>query len=161
MRSLEGRVAVVTGGGRGIGASIARLFAREGCTVVVSSRTKNEIDAIVADIEAADGNAVAVVADSMARDSACIPVDTAIAHFGRIDILVNNAGGVVGSHSTLGGGDQSFEATILLNLIAPWWTSSAVLPGMTEQGHGRIMNIGSTESLRANLGCPPAYDLPH
>jgi len=157
MASLNNRIAVVTGSGRGIGRSIALRLAKEGATVVLSSRTQDEIDSVEAEITAQGGNGAAVIADATNPDEARRPVRDAIEHYGRIDILVNNVGGVIGNHNTLNGGDESFEATIRLNLLSPWWTSSAALPAMMEQGYGRIINIGSTESLRAHAGCPPAY----
>lgn len=157
MRQLDGQVAVITGGGRGIGRGIARRFASEGATVVVSSRTAAEIDAVIAEVKAAGGNGLAVVADAMVRDSAREPVVQALDKYGRIDVLVNNVGGVLGWHTSLDGGDESFEDTLLLNVTSPWWTTSAAMPAMRAQGHGRIINIGSTESTRANAGCPPAY----
>lgn len=143
MAQLDGRIAVITGGGRGIGRAIALRFAREGATVVVSSRTQSDLDAVVAQVQEAGGDGLAVVADALQRDSARLPVERALEHFGRVDILVNNAGGTVGRHDAFGGGDESFESTIVLNLTTAWWTTSAALPSMRDNGFGRIINIGS------------------
>jgi NAD(P)-dependent dehydrogenase (short-subunit alcohol dehydrogenase family) len=150
-------VAVVTGGGRGIGRAISLAFASEGAAVVVSSRTEPELAAVVAQIEAAGGRALAIVADAMDRRAARLPVEQALAQFGRVDIVVPNVGGVAGMHTCLDGGDEGFEATLLLNLTSAWWTISAAMPAMRAQGFGRIVTIGSTEALRANDGGPPAY----
>lgn len=154
---LDGRVAVVTGGGRGIGRAIALAMAREGAAIVISSRTRSELDAVLAEARALGADGLGVVADAMQRDSAKEPVVQAIAHFGRIDILVNNVGGIVGMHHSLGGGDESFEATMVLNLNSAWWAASLALLHMRDHGFGRVINIGSTEALRANEGGPPAY----
>ncbi len=154
---VEGLIAVVTGGGRGIGRAIALRLAREGATVVVSARTRAELAAVVADIEAIGRPAVAVVADAMQRRSARAPVEQALERFGRTDILVNNVGGVMGMHCTFGGGDEGFEDTMVLNVNSAWWATSTALLSMREQGFGRVINIGSTESLRANPGGPPGY----
>jgi NAD(P)-dependent dehydrogenase (short-subunit alcohol dehydrogenase family) len=154
---LDGRIAVVTGGGRGIGRAIALRFAREGAAVVVSSRTRKDLADVMAEIKGGGGDGLIVVADAMERTSARAPVIQALEHFGRVDVLVNNVGGVVGDHDMFGGGDDSFEATLVLSLTSAWWTTSAALPAMRDNGFGRIINIGSTESLRANAGCPPAY----
>jgi NAD(P)-dependent dehydrogenase (short-subunit alcohol dehydrogenase family) len=148
---LPGEIAVVTGGGRGIGRAIALRYAREGATVVVSSRTATDLDAVLAQV-ADHGGApgLAVVADASDRDDARRPVHEAIARFGRVDVLVNNVGGSVGQHhDPFTGDDASFEDTLTLNLTSAWWTSRAALPGMRERGHGRIINIGSGASKHA------------
>lgn len=157
MDKLEGQVAVVTGGGRGIGRAIALAFASEGATVVVSSRHKAELDWTVAEAKGLGADGLAVVADAMDRAAARRPVEEALARFGRIDIVVPNVGGVAGMHTCLDGGDAGFEATLLLNLTSAWWTISAAMPAMRAQNYGRIVTIGSTEALRANDGGPPGY----
>ena len=151
MGQLSGEVAVVTGGGRGIGRAIARRYGSEGATVVVSSRTAADLDAVLRDITH-DGGApgLAVVADASGRDDARRPVHEALEQFGRVDILVNNVGGSVGNqHDPFAGDDASFEDTLTLNLTSAWWTTSAALPGMRDRRHGRIINIGSGASKRA------------
>jgi len=149
---LPGRIAVVTGGGRGIGRALALRFAREGATVVVSSRTASDLDAVltaVADEGGAPG--LAVVADASDRDDARRPVEEAVARFGRVDVLVNNVGGTVGrAHDPFTGDDASFEDTLTLNLTSAWWTTRAALPTMREHGFGRIISIGSGASKRAS-----------
>jgi NAD(P)-dependent dehydrogenase (short-subunit alcohol dehydrogenase family) len=148
MGQLEGRVAVVTGGGRGIGREIALRYAREGATVVVSSRTANDLEAVLGRI-ADDGGAPGhlVVADATDRGDAGRPVTEALDRFGRVDVLVNNVGGTVGrSHDPFTGDDESFEATLVLSLTSAWWTSRAALPSMREHGFGRVINIGSGAS---------------
>jgi len=157
MGQLDGLIAVVTGGGRGIGRAIALRFAREGATVVVSSRNEQELVTVVAEVEALGGVGLAVVADAMERISSRLPVEQALERFGRVDILVNNVGGVVGMHDGFSGGDESFEATIVLNVMSAWWATTTALPKMRDRGFGRVINIGSTESLRANEGGPTGY----
>jgi 2-deoxy-D-gluconate 3-dehydrogenase len=92
MARLDGAVAVVTGGGRGIGRAIARGLAREGAAVVVAARTQDEIDAVAAEVVAAGGRALAVPTDVTDAASVRRVIDAAIARFGSPDILVNNAG---------------------------------------------------------------------
>jgi NAD(P)-dependent dehydrogenase (short-subunit alcohol dehydrogenase family) len=157
MEKLEGQVAVVTGGGRGIGRAIALAFASEGAAVVVSSRSKAELDWTVAEAKGLGADGLAVVADAMDRAAARRPVEAALERFGRIDIVVPNVGGVAGMHTCLDGGDEGFEATLLLNLTSAWWTIAAAMPAMRAQSYGRIVTIGSTEALRANDGGPPGY----
>ena len=151
MGQLPGRVAVITGGGRGIGRALAQRFAAEVATVVISSRTASDLDAVLAGIAAADGPpGLAVVADASDRDDARRPVHAALERFGRVDILVNNVGGSVGKgHDPFTGDDASFEGTLTLNLTSAWWTTRAALPAMREQQWGRIISIGSGASKRA------------
>ena len=111
MDKLEGHVAVVTGGGRGIGRAIALAFAGEGAAVVVSSRSKAELDWTVAEVKGLGADGLAVVADAMDRSAARRPVEAALERFGRVDIVVPNIGGVAGMHTCLDGGDEGFEAT--------------------------------------------------
>jgi len=142
-----GRVAVVTGGGRGIGRAIARRLTAEGATVVVSSRTAADLDAVVSEMEAAGGHGLAVVADAGDRVDARRPVQEAVERFGRVDILVNNVGGVVGrDHDPFTGTDEAFERTLTLNLTTAWWTTREALPHFRAQAWGRVINIGSGAS---------------
>ena len=150
---LAGKVAVVTGGGRGIGRALAQRFGREGATVVVTSRTRSDLDSVVADIVAAGGAGLAVVSNAMDRDDARSPVHEAIRAFGRVDVLVNNVGGSVGvNHDPFVGDDSSFEGTLILSLTSAWWTTSAALPHMRDQGGGAVINIGSGAAKRAGGG---------
>ena len=147
---LNGRVAVVTGGGRGIGRAIAVGMAREGAAVVVSSRTQEQLDAVVAEIEGTGSQGVAVVANAADEDQARSPVRAAVAEFGQVDILVNNVGGSSGgNHDPFSGDAEAFMGTLRLNLISAFWTAQEALPPMRKQGHGRIINIGSGASKRA------------
>jgi NAD(P)-dependent dehydrogenase (short-subunit alcohol dehydrogenase family) len=145
---LDGRIAVVTGGGRGIGRAIARRYAEEGATIVISSRTQSDLDAVVEHAASVGSEGVAVVADAMERESAQSPVRVALERFGRVDVLVNNVGGTVGRHHDpfADDPDESFERTLLFCLTSIWWTTKAALPAMREQGHGRIISIGSGAS---------------
>ena len=146
-------MAVVTGGGRGIGRSIALRYAREGATVVVSSRTADDLEAVVGLVESDGGRGVAVVADATDRDGARRPVEAALERFGRVDVLVNNVGGSIGrGHDPFTGDDESFERTLVLSLTSAFWTSRAALPSMRERGWGAIVNIGSGASKRSTEG---------
>jgi len=148
---LPGRIAVVTGAGRGIGRALALRFAHEGATVVISSRTASDLDSVLATVADTGGApGLAVVADASDRDDARRPVEAALERFGRVDVLVNNVGGSVGGrHDPFTGDDATFEGTLTLNLTSAWWTTRAALPAMREQQHGRVINIGSGASKHA------------
>ena len=150
MGRLDGRVALITGGGRGIGRAIALEMARDGATIVVSSRTRAQLDAVVAEARALGGDGLAVVADVMEADQARAPVHAAIERYGRLDILVNNAGGAVGTgHDPFAHDDDAFTGTLVLNLTSAYWTTTAALPHMRDAGFGRVINIGSGYAKRS------------
>lgn len=154
MGKLTSRVALVTGGGRGIGRSIALAFAREGCDVAVSSRTESELQSVVAEIESFGGKGYAIVADAMSHESTQQAIEQLIVKTGRIDILVNNAGGTLPPQSPDGllaasHEDQTFIDNIHLNLTSAFRASREALPHMIKQQYGRIINIGSGYAKRS------------
>jgi 3-hydroxybutyrate dehydrogenase len=142
------RIALVTGGGRGIGRAIAVALAREGARVAVTARTDAELQEVVATIQGKGGEALAVTADLSER-SACQRVVKAVQEqWGPIEILVNNAG--IGSSANprpvVDFDDDFWELTLRLNLTAPYLLSKAVLPAMLKARWGRIINIASINS---------------
>ncbi len=148
MGRLEGMVALVTGGGRGIGREIALAFARDGADIVVSSRTGVELAAVVAEAKSIGRQALAVQADATVRAEAQNVVAETIQRFGRLDILVNNVGGVVSGRgpqdqNPFTHDDDVFVENLTLNLVTHYWTTRAALPSMRERGFGRVINIGS------------------
>ena len=147
MGQLDGKVAVITGGGRGIGQAIALRYAAEGATIVISSPTQADLEETLTRAGIDDARGASVVADAMDRDDARRPVTEAIDRYGRVDILVNNVGGTTGGNpDPFAGDDAAFEQTLVLSLTSAWWTTSAALPGMRDQGSGRIISIGSGAS---------------
>jgi NAD(P)-dependent dehydrogenase (short-subunit alcohol dehydrogenase family) len=156
---LEGQVAVVTGAGRGIGRALALRLAGEGATLVVSSRTRADLDQLLADTGEAGPGSCAVVADARDRDGAKAPVRQAMERFGRVDVLVANVGGRPAASEEDGDvytcSDDVFEQVVALNLLSTWWTIREALPVMRAQRYGRIITIGSGSAKRA--GASAAY----
>ena len=143
---LRDRVAVVTGGGRGIGRAIALGLAAEGATVAVISRSGDELDAVVADAAELGGGGLALVVDCMDGGALKRAVEEAHARLGRLDVLVNNVGGLIGEAEKLGAldhDDELFERNLFLNLTTAYYASRAALPHMVEGGYGRVIGIGS------------------
>ncbi|MFO0687308.1 MAG: SDR family oxidoreductase [Myxococcota bacterium] len=148
---LTGRVAVVTGGSRGIGRALAAALRQAGAAVVISGRSQEKLDRAAAELDV-----VPVRADAMSRDEATKPVAEAIARFGGLDILVNNVGGSAGGNPNLfSSDDDRFEANLTLNLTSAYWTTKAAVASMRSRGRGRIIQIGSGASKHA--AASPAY----
>ena len=146
---LEARVAVITGGGRGIGRAIAGRFASEGAKVVVAARTVAEIEAVAAEIRGEGGTASAVPADVADEQQCGHLVRTAEAQYGRIDILVNNAGeyGPVKPVEEILAAD--WDRVIAVHLRGAYLLTRAVLPGMYARRSGVILNISSLSAKAA------------
>lgn len=147
MNRLSGKVAVVTGGNAGIGEAIAKAFAREGASVVITGRRQGELDRVVNDIVQAQGKAVAVAGSVTDELSVQEAVRRTVQQFGRLDILVNNAGvGDFGKrlHEI---NDTTWAQVLDVNLTGVFRMTRAVLPQMLKQGQGAIINISSVASL--------------
>ncbi|HEV8298814.1 MAG TPA: SDR family oxidoreductase [Acidimicrobiales bacterium] len=154
--SLAGRVAIVTGAGRGIGRAIAIHLGSCGAQVVVSSRTSSELEDVLRAVREVGSDGLAVVADATDRDGAKAPVHAALRVYGQVDVLVNNVGGRVHTnHDPYTCDEDVVEQHLLLNVTSGWWTTREVLPHMRARGHGRIIYIGSGASKRS--GAPLAY----
>jgi len=142
MPRLSGKVALITGGGTGIGRACALLFAHEGASVAIAGRRKPPLDAAVREIEAARGNALAAICDVTERGSAEAAVEAAIKQFGRLDILVNNAGAVVVA-TVEQTSDEDWNRVLAVNLTGTFLVSRVALPALRKAGGGSIVNIGS------------------
>jgi len=138
-----GRVALVTGGGRGIGRAIALELGRAGVRVVLTGRTASEVDSVVKELRGAGAEATGHVGDLTSPGEPEAAVQTAIDLYGALDILVNNAG-IAPSAKLADTTREDWNRTIGLNLTAPFLACRAALPGMLEKGWGRIVNIAST-----------------
>ena len=140
---LQGKAALITGGGRGIGRAIAIAYAKAGADVCVTARSKNEIEAVATEIAELGRKGFAEVCDISDRTAVESMVESAATKLGRVDILVNNAGGGL-ERTNVGQDDpESWAKVIEINLLGTYYCSRAVLSHMKQGGGGRIINVGS------------------
>ncbi len=152
MKTLDNKVAIVTGGSRGIGKSIALELARQGAKVVINYNSNADAALeVVKEIEALGSQAYASQADVSDSSQAKVLVDDAIRQFGKVDLLVNNAG-ITRDRSFLKLTEENWRKVIDVNLNSAFNTTSAVLPSMVEQKFGRIINISSVIGQSGNVG---------
>ena len=151
MQQLNARVAVVTGGGSGIGAAIARRFAAEGALVVVTGRRRDVLDNIAAEL-----GGLAVPGDAADPAHADEVVAATVAAFGRIDVVVANAG-IDRPGSVVEVSDADWHRTIDVNLTGPLMLLRAAIPVMVDRGGGSVVLVSSVNGL-ANAPRAVAYD---
>lgn len=144
--SMEGRVAVITGGGSGIGRGSALVLAQHGADIVLAGRRLEPLKSTVSEIEAFGRRALAVPTDVTNADECRALVDATLAEFGRLDVLLNNAGGGE-TKSIMKWTDEEWRQVLELNLSSAWYLSRAAVRPMIEQGRGAIVNISSGASL--------------
>ncbi len=148
MSSLEGMIIVVTGSGRGIGASAAEELARRGATVAVTARSHEHAKAVADRIGAAGGKACALQCDVADQAAVEAMIAEVINRFGRIDALVNNAA-VIDPIGRIADTDPAeWMRAVDINLVGAYRTVRAVLPGMLQQGRGTIVNLSSGAAHR-------------
>ncbi|MCK6578550.1 MAG: 3-oxoacyl-[acyl-carrier-protein] reductase [Anaerolineae bacterium] len=152
MASLQDKVAVVTGGSRGIGRGIALELAKRGAAVVVNyHQSASAADEVVTAITAMGSKALAVQADVSTEEGANTLIKTANDTFGKVDILVNNAGTTRDNVIMLMGADD-FDTVIDTNLRSAWLCSKAAVRLMMRKRYGRIINITSISGIMGNGG---------
>jgi 3-oxoacyl-[acyl-carrier protein] reductase len=158
IRRLEGRVALVTGSSRGIGASIAKLFAKEGAQVAVHGRDESALEKTRNEIEA-EGLSVVAVSGDVTRSTDLEQMRAAIeGKFGAIDVLVANAGGNLTPPTELELiPEEGWRSTVDENLLATFLTLKTFLPGMKDRKRGNVITVSSAAARRANAKTPIAY----
>lgn len=146
---LQDQVAIVTGGGRGIGKGISLKLAEEGATVVIAATTLQPAQDTVDYIKQSGGNGLAIETDVSNFASVKKMVQQTLDTFGRIDILVNNAGGSAREHMSLfcESEEETWDYVLNTNLKGVFYTCRAVINSMLEQGSGSIINIGSVAGM--------------
>ncbi len=151
---LKDKVAVVTGGGQGMGRAIALAYAKQGCSLAVVDIHLDRARETAAAIEAPGGQAIAVQTDITDSGAVSQMAATTLERFGRIDILVNNAGGVAGTEGT-GNSDsiteQEWDRVVALNLKGPFLATMAVLPHMKQRRQGNIIFISSMGAVNPSV----------
>ena len=155
--SLDGRVALVVGGGGAIGSALGVAFADAGARIAVAGRTASALDAAVARIRATGSEGLPIVADASDREAAERMVAETVDHFGRLDIIVNAAGG--GAGKVLFAAEEypadAWDWIFELNLRSTLYPTQAAVKAMISGGHGgRVLNISS---VRATLGINAGY----
>jgi NAD(P)-dependent dehydrogenase (short-subunit alcohol dehydrogenase family) len=145
---LGGKVAVITGAGRGLGKTLAQRYAAAGASVVLSGRSGTALEDVAEAIKRSGGKAACVVADVSRPADVQAMFDAAGAAFGRVSILVNNAG-IAGPTAEIGDvGLDDWNDVLAVNLTGPFLCCRAAVPIMREAGGGKIVNIGSVSGKR-------------
>ncbi len=159
MSSITGKVAVVTGGGRGIGRAIAHELAKLGTKVAVLARSSNEINTVAVELRELGAEALAISLDVTDLDAINKTVATITDKLGTIEILVNNAGVVkpIGEYTKVD--VKAWKFPIEVNLFGTHYLTHAVLPTMLENGYGRIVNISSSAGRRTGAPWLGAYSV--
>ena len=140
---LKEQVAVVTGGGRGIGRAVALAFARQGAQVAVMARTASQLDEVVASIQAEGGQGLAIpcdVTDPVAVEQA---MNEVVRHWGKLTLLVNNAGGALVRKKLWETEPELWRTSIEVNLLGTFHCCRYAVPHMIRSGGGKIINVGS------------------
>jgi len=150
--SLKGKVALVTGGGRGIGQAIAFGFAKAGAKVVITSRKLEDLEATAAEIKAAGGEAFPLQSHLGKFDEIQKMVNTVIDKHKKIDILVNNAGASPAIASVLDTDERLWDTIMNLNLKGVYFVSQIVAKVMKKQGGGKIINVASIDGFKPEPG---------
>src|ERR1700744_6771695 len=149
---LDDKVAVITGGGRGLGAAIALAFAEAGADVVIASRTQSELDAVAEQVRAVGRRAHTVAADLAHPDVTATLAGQAVDAFGKLDIVVNNVGGTM-PNALLSTSTKDLKAAFTFNVATAHALTTAAAPLMLEHsGGGSIINITSTMGRVAGRG---------
>ena len=150
--NLSNKVAIVTGGGRGIGQAIALKLAEVGATVVINDVGEAEpAESVAEEIKAMGGQSLAILADVSSAEDVTRLVETTVSTYGKVDILVNNAG-ITRDHLLLRMTDEDWDKVLRVNLKSVFLCTRAVLKHMAKQRWGRIISISSVVGVVGNPG---------
>ena len=143
---FAGKVAIVTGGGTGIGKACAERLSRQGAAVVVTGRRSDPLHAIVTKLTDAGGNAIAVPGDLTIESDVATVLQRAMDEFGRVDLAVNSAG-AVGVGPLVDTDEETFDRVIAANVKSTWLGMKHQIPAMQASGGGAIVNVASRAGL--------------
>jgi len=151
MKKLEGKVALVTGAGQGVGRGIALAYAKEGAKLVLPSRTLSRVEDVKAEIEAIGGAAIAMACDVGNKQDVIATVNKTVEQFGTVDILVNNAQTFVPAHSLVDYTDDEIELVFKTGFMASFWFMQQCFSYLKEN-KGCVINFGSAIATQAFPG---------
>jgi 3-oxoacyl-[acyl-carrier protein] reductase len=155
MQKLENMIAIVTGGGSGMGRAISAMFAVHGCRIAVADINEEGAQQTVDLVRSKGGVAKAFPVDIADMRKVETMVQAVVEEFGGLDILVNCAGIGESTDSTVDALEEEWDRVLNVNLKGPFWTSKQALPHMLKKGRGAIINIASINGIRPGVG--PAY----
>jgi NAD(P)-dependent dehydrogenase (short-subunit alcohol dehydrogenase family) len=154
MGQLDGKVAIVTGGGSGIGKGIAKAFADEGCSVVIAARNAERLDAAAAELSSGGATVISIPTDVTSEEQVASLFAKTMDQFGKLDVLVNNSGAFDGGpveDLTM----EQWNKVIDVNVTGPFLGSREAFRIMKKQGGGRIINIGSIAAQKPRHSSSP------
>ena len=151
-KKLQGQVAIITGGGRGIGQAAAEQLAALGASVVVTARSEDQVERVAASLREQGGQAIGVAGDVADPEQVDNIISTTLDQFSRIDILVNNAGIIWPVEAVVDTDPDEWTYNIQVNLLGPFYFVRNVLPVMMAQQYGRIVNVSSGAAINPIVG---------
>jgi len=149
---LSGKVALVTGGSRGLGKAMALGLADAGADIIVASRKLENCQAVATEIQAKGRQAVGIAAHTGKYEDIDRLVEQAYQHLGRVDIVINNAGINPAAGAIADVTPEAFQKTLEVNTLGPWYLSARLAPRMATHGGGVIINVISVSGLRGAMG---------
>lgn len=152
MGRLTGKVAIITGGGQGVGLGIAQAFADEGAAMVLSGRNIDKLEKVAPDLEARGGKVAVIQADVRSRDDAFATVKLAVDTFGGLDVLVNNAQITYQNIPLEDNTQEILDNCVQSGLYGSIWHMQAALPHFKVRGGGSVINMGSRQGTYGEVG---------